>query len=123
MKALHEDIQSRSGIFRGQVHADGEHRIGAFERLPDHALVAYVSLPRNYFLTVWLHDQRMVIPLFLGYVLLVLLGGRMMARREARHIDRLLDQARRDPMTGLPNRLAALELLQRELARAERRGG
>lgn len=109
-----------SGLFRGRTSADGVLRMGAFTRLQYAPLTAYVSVPQSLLWERWWSHNYGVFLGFLGY--LGAFGGlaHWVARREKEHSQELLSQARRDPLTELPNRFAAEELLNHEIARARR---
>ncbi len=108
--------QARSGDYEGVVGADGRHRIGEYVSLPDFPIVAYASAPWH---LVILHWWSGVSP-FLGLGLLSLAGfvglTRMQVTRERRHAMELADRARRNVLTGLPNRFALMEWLDERLA-------
>lgn len=120
-EAMRREGGEAQGVFEGRASADAPYMFGAYTRMEKHALVAYVAMPRAAFWKKWLHHHGYAFPLFLGYLLFLVVGARLMVRYERRHIDTLLGQARRDPLTGLPNRLAAAEWLQQEIALARRK--
>jgi len=121
VEAMRRDGGASQGAFEGRAGADSSSMFGAYTRMERHALVAYVAMPRAVFWLKWLRHHGYVLPLFLGYLLFLVVGARLMIRHQRRHIDALLEQARRDPLTGLPNRFAAGEWLQQELAHARRK--
>ncbi|MEJ2479803.1 MAG: EAL domain-containing protein [Acidihalobacter sp.] len=113
---LKTDPTTRSGAFDGVVGADGQHRIGEYVRLSDFPVVAYASAPWRLVIWQWWNG---VSP-FLGLGLLSLAGfvglTRMQVLRERRHASELADRARRNVLTGLPNRFALMEWLNERLA-------
>ncbi len=104
----------KSGFFSGTSFWQGSRgeRIGAFTRLSNVNMYAYVSVPADYvWQRWWLHNEPVLIVslLFLGIV------GFMAYRitlRERYHRGELIDQSRRDALTGLPNRAAVEDAIQ-----------
>ncbi|MEJ2654965.1 MAG: EAL domain-containing protein [Acidihalobacter sp.] len=115
-KILRTDPRKRSGAYEGVVDVDGRHRIGEYVRLSNFPLAAYASVPWTLMILRWWSS---VSP-FLGLGLLSLIGfvslTRMQVVRERRHAMELAERARRNPLTGLPNRFALMEWLDERLA-------
>ena len=99
-----------SGMSYWQEHAGK--RLGVFTALSKAKMYAYVSVPADYVWRLWWrHNQPVIIVslLFLG------LFGFMAYRitlREQSHRWELIDQSRRDALTGLPNRSAVEDAIQ-----------
>ena len=104
----------QSGFYSGKSLWPGQQseRMGMFTHLARSKLYAYVSFPANYvWQRWWRHNQPVIIVslLFLG------LFGFMAYRitlREQSHRGELIDQSRRDALTGLPNRAAVEQTIQ-----------
>ena len=113
MIRLHPELKTGyfSGMSNWQEHS-GE-RIGVFTALSKAKMYAYVSVPADYVWRLWWrHNQPVIIVslLFLG------LFGFMAYRitlREQSHRGELIDQSRRDALTGLPNRSAVEDAIQK----------
>ena len=113
MIRLHPELKTGyfSGMSNWQEHY-GE-RIGVFTALSKAKMYAYVSVPADYVWRLWWrHNQPVIIVslLFLG------LFGFMAYRitlREQSHRGELIDQSRRDALTGLPNRSAVEDAIQK----------
>ena len=114
----------QSGFFRGSsplVAADGD-RVGAFTRLSGQKMVAYVSVPATHVLMLWWQHNTAVLLSFLLFFAIFGVIAYRVAVRERVHSQELLDQARRDALTGLPNRAAAEELLSATIRLAKLAG-
>lgn len=113
---LNADAHTPSGTFEGRSSVDGGHRIGEYVRLSDFPVAAYASVPWSLVIWRWWNG---VSP-FLGLGLLSLAGfvglTRMQVVRERRHAGELAERARRNLLTGLPNRFALMEWLDERLA-------
>lgn len=104
----------RAGFFSGMSRWPGSQggRFGAITRLSEAKMYAYVSVPSDYvWRRWWLHNQPVMI---VSLVFLVLFGftAYRITLRERCHRGELIDQSRRDALTGLPNRAAAEEAMQ-----------
>ncbi|MFZ5658402.1 MAG: putative bifunctional diguanylate cyclase/phosphodiesterase [Pseudomonadota bacterium] len=108
------------GFYEGRVQSDGTERLGAYVRFPQQRLTAYVSVPKSLLWSRWWEHNALVLMGFFTYFSVFLGIARFVAQREEDHSRTLLAQARRDPLTELPNRLAAEEQLAHEVARARR---
>jgi len=104
----------RSGVFGGVSPwsaKDGK-RIGAFTRLEHADMYAYISVPESFIMQQWWrHNWLIIICLVIG-VMVFAIGARRVALREQLHSKKLLDLAKQDVLTGLPNRAAIDELVQ-----------
>lgn len=104
----------KTGVFGGispWAVQDGQ-RIGAFTKLPNSNMYAYISSPASYVAQQWWRHNA---PIFLSFVFCLALfsaGAYRVSRREQLHSQELLNQARRDALTGLPNRAAINEILR-----------
>lgn len=114
----------RSGFFNAASPWTGteSQRVGSFTRLPTASMYAYVSAPASY---LWDRWWRQNVPVLLSFFLLIAVFGGVISRvalRERVHNLELLNQARRDNLTDLPNRAAAEEILKSatNVARAAR---
>lgn len=120
MQALERHPQRLTGAYRGRVQSDWSRRIGRYARVPGFPMVLYISVPES---EVWALWWRGSVPfLVLG---LLGLGGyvglsRVLLRRERAHLHALAAGERHDPLTGLPNLLAAREWLERRLGEGAR---
>lgn len=116
MKQLRARPNEKVGGYTGQVQSDFTYRFGRFVRLRRFPLVAYISVPSR---SVWLGWVESTAP-FLGLGIFGLVGyvglSSLFLRRERRHLGELANRARREPVTGLPNRLAVQEWLEATLA-------
>ena len=87
-------------------------RIGAFTKLPGSNMYAYISAPASYVVQQWWRHNAPILLSFLFCLALFSAGAYRVARREQSHSQELLNQARRDALTGLPNRAAINEILR-----------
>ncbi|WP_189836651.1 EAL domain-containing protein [Sulfuriferula sp. AH1] len=109
-----------TGTYQGISAIDGVDRLGAYVHLPNANMSAFVSVPRRLVLARWWEHNYPVLLSFIGYlIVLVVIAYRLMLR-EQQHTGELLAQSRKDPLTGLPNRIAADEALESEISRARR---
>lgn len=90
---------------------DGQ-RIGAYTKLPSHDMYAYISSPASYVALQWWRHNAPVLLSFLFCLALFTLGAYRVSGREQTHSQELVNQARRDALTGLPNRAAIDEILR-----------
>lgn len=89
-----------------------EDSIGAFTRLNGFDMYAYVVVPGDY---IWQRWWRQNAPGFFAFGLFLIIFSVIaywVTQRERGHSLELINQARHDPLTGLPNRLAAEETLE-----------
>ena len=111
-----------AGNFRGVSSIDTMQRLGAYARLPDVNMVAFVSVPESLVLKRWWQHNYAGLLSLIFYLILISLVTFVLRRREKTHTQELIDQSRRDALTGLPNRLAIGELINLEVSRARRNG-
>ena len=91
-------------------------RIGAFSRLTDMDLYAYVSAPASTIVDRWWrHNAPILISFLVFFGLFVVIAYRV-TRRERMHSNELLEQAQRDALTGLPNRGCLNSVLEANIA-------
>ena len=112
-KMVQSHPEIREGYFSGSSSwAAGDlNRVGALTKLPNSEMYAYVSVPAAYLLSRWWEHNA---PIFLSFgvflVLFVVIAYRV-TKREDHHSKELIDQARRDVLTGLPNRASLSSIL------------
>lgn len=121
---LKQQPHLKQGVFSGFSSwvPTQKQRIGAFKRLNRLPLYAYVSVPASYLVERWWRNNAVTLGAFLVY-----LGGfayvaRRVARHERIHSSELHTQARTDSLTGIPNRTAGEERLDRWLRSARESG-
>jgi diguanylate cyclase (GGDEF)-like protein len=103
-----------SGFVRGQsfwLDSKGP-RVAAFTRLARGDMFAYVSVPWAYVWQQWWSHNAAVLLISLLFLATASTVAYRIWRREKLHRQELLSQARRDALTGLPNRAAAEEMMQ-----------
>ena len=106
------------GFFSGNSLwvAEDKQRIGAFTKLPDMDLYAYVSVPASYVTDRWWrHNAPILISFLVFFGIFVAIAYRV-TRRERFHSSELLEQAHRDALTGLPNRGCLNGILEANIA-------
>ncbi len=111
----------KTGVFGGVSPwspQDGQ-RIGAFTRLPTSNMYAYISSPASFVAQQWWRHNAPVLLSFVFCLGLFSAGAYRVSMREQSHSLELVNQARRDALTGLPNRAAIDEIL-RDAIRASR---
>jgi len=104
----------KTGVFGGisPWSAQDGQRIGAFTKLPGSNMYAYISAPASYVAQQWWRHNAPILVSFLFCLGLFSAGAYRVSRREQSHSLELLHQARRDALTGLPNRAAINEVLR-----------
>lgn len=90
---------------------DGQ-RIGAYTQLPSQDMYAYISSPYSYVAQQWWRHNAPVLLSFVFCLALFTVGAYRVSGREQTHSQELVNQARRDALTGLPNRAAIDEILR-----------
>jgi diguanylate cyclase (GGDEF)-like protein len=113
VRMIREHPGIQSGDFRGispLVVADGP-RVGAFTRLRTQPMYCYVSVPETSIRVLWWQHNAAVLLSFLLFFAIFGLIAYRVSGQERLHSLELFSQARRDALTGLPNRAAAEELL------------
>lgn len=93
-------------------------RIGAFTKLSHSNMYAYISAPASYVTQQWWRHNGPILLSFLFCLALFSAGAYRVSRREQSHSQELLNQARRDALTGLPNRAAINEILRETIISA-----
>lgn len=89
----------------GSTWVAGEkQRIGAFTKLSDMGLYAYVSAPASYVTSRWWRHNAPIFVSFLVFFGLFVVIAYRVTKRERLHSRELVEQAQRDALTGLPNR-------------------
>lgn len=120
LKIVQEQPNVMEGYFSGSSPwTDGESsRIGAFTKLPNRDLYAYVSVPASYLLKRWWqYNAPIFISFTIFFILFVIIVYRM-AKREGYFSDELSNQAKRDVLTGLPNRSCLNNILEANIISA-----
>lgn len=110
---IQSNQELKSGFFRGTstLAVEGGRRVGAFTRLPGQRMSAYVSVPATHVRVLWWQHNAAVLLSFLLFFAIIGVIAYRVSARERLHSREMLAQARRDTLTGLPNRAAAEELL------------
>lgn len=90
---------------------DGQ-RIGAYTQLASANMYAYISSPASYVAQQWWRHNAPVMLSFIFCLALFTVGAYRVSGREQSHSQELVKQARRDALTGLPNRAAIDEILR-----------
>lgn len=126
--ALKKYPDLRQGYYDGLVTVGHTYRFGAFVRLDQYPLTAFVSVPRDQWLAAWWRKQIQFPVIFLiialsfslvSYRRILFLDHRWGEQRQA--FERALTtQATHDVLTGLPNRDGLRLVFDQALARAER---
>jgi diguanylate cyclase (GGDEF)-like protein len=115
-------IKANPGIHGGHFSgsspwvAGDKQRIGAFAKLSGLGLYAYVSVPASYVTTRWWrHNAPIFISFLVFFGIFVAIAYRV-TKRERFHSNELIEQARRDALTGLPNRGCLTGILEANIA-------
>ena len=118
---LQKDPQLREGTFSGYSAwiPTEKQRIGAFKRLSHLPLYAYVSIPASHVFERWWRNNAVSLGVFLVYLGVFAYVARRISRRERIHSSELHAQARADGLTGIPNRTAGEEQLDRHIQAAK----
>ncbi len=96
----------REGYFKGAsswVEGDNN-RIGYFSKLAKFDMYAYVSVPASFLRQRWWQNNGPVLISFVFFFAVFVVIAYRVSKREGLHSRELLDMARRDVLTGLPNR-------------------
>jgi diguanylate cyclase (GGDEF)-like protein len=113
-QAVRANPEIKSGFL--QSHAfwvdSNDPQVGAFTRLARGDMLAYVSAPWDYVWQRWWAHNAAVLLVCLLFLLTSSAVAYRIWRREKLHRQELVAQARRDALTGLPNRAAAEEMMQ-----------
>jgi len=108
----------KTGVFGGVspwAPQDGP-RVGALTKLPTAKMYAYISAPSSYVIQQWWRHNAPILLIFIFSLAIFMAGAYRVSRREHSHSQELLNQARLDKLTGLPNRAASNEILQETLS-------
>jgi len=113
-RAIKANPNIQSDTVRGTSYwMDGKgQRVAAFARLKRGDMYAYVSVPWRFVWQQWWMHNAAVMLLSLLFLLVSSLVAYRVWAREKLHRQELVSQARRDLLTGLPNRAAAEEMMQ-----------
>jgi diguanylate cyclase (GGDEF)-like protein len=118
-------LQSQSGTFDSVSPIDGVHRIISFERLDRYPLVLTVALSVDEVFAAW-EKKAFVLSLVTLVLCFAVVGLTFLFQRELKRRTRAETKLRRiartDDLTGLPNRRAFRETLDREWRQAIRSG-
>lgn len=79
-------------------------RIGAYTKLPQTDMYAYVSVPAAYLVDRWWRDNAPILFSFMLFFGAFVVIAYRVTKRERSHSRELVEQAERDALTGLPNR-------------------
>lgn len=113
-KTIAANPDAKTGTF-GSVapwSLQGGQRIGAYTKLASQDMYAYISTPASYVAQQWWRHNAPVLLSFIFCLALFTLGAYRVSGREQTHSQELVNQARRDALTGLPNRAAIDEILR-----------
>ena len=113
-KIIVENPGIKGGVFGGVSpwSVDAGPRIGAFTKLSGSNMYAYISAPVSYVAQQWWRHNAPILLSFIFCLTFFSAGAYRVARREQLHSQELLNLARRDALTGLPNRAAINEMLR-----------
>ena len=113
-QAVRKNPGIQSGYSEGESYwTDSKgSRVGGFTRLARADMYAYVSAPWSYVWQQWWIHNAAVLILSMLFLLATAAGAHRIWIREKTHRHELISQARRDALTGLPNRAAAEEMIQ-----------
>ncbi len=115
---LTQAIRISPGLRAGHIRGDSywgnlnAQRLAAFTRIEHGNLFAYVSAPWIHVWQQWWAHNAAVLLISLVFLLASSVVAQRIWRREKLHSEELVSQARRDALTGLPNRAAAEEMMQ-----------
>lgn len=103
--ALYQDTRvAPDGVYEGLVAADGVYRLGAYQRLAQHPLYVFMSLPRTNLIQTWW--QMVQLPVYILFVMLLASASSyvLVARRYIRRM-RVIEDRMRDAAaaTNLPS--------------------
>jgi diguanylate cyclase (GGDEF)-like protein len=113
-QAVRANPQIKSGFVQSDsLRVDSnDPQVGAFTRLARGDMLAYVSAPWDYVWQRWWAHNAPVLLVSMLFLLASSAVAYRIWRREKLHRQELISQARRDALTGLPNRAAAEEMMQ-----------
>lgn len=117
-------IRAQPGIQEGYFSGsspwvEGElQRVGAFNKLSNLEMYAYLSVPAGYVVQRWWQHNLPVLISFVAFFGLFVAIAYRVTKREGLHSRELIDQARRDVLTGLPNRACLNNILESNISSA-----
>lgn len=109
-----------AGAYEGLSYEGAEQRIGAYSHLTNTNMSAFVSVPKSLIMIRWWEHNYPILLSFLVYLGFISAITFKLAIMERQHTHDLLAQSRKDPLTGLPNRISIDEIIAREIARNRR---
>jgi diguanylate cyclase (GGDEF)-like protein len=112
-EVVRADPGVQSGFTRGMSYWKGGEgqRVVAFTRLARGDMYAYVSAPWSYIWRQWWSHNAPVLLLSVLFLAASSIAAYRIRMHEKSHREALIAQARRDGLTGLPNRAAAEEMM------------
>ncbi|HQS57598.1 MAG: hypothetical protein B7Y56_09005 [Gallionellales bacterium 35-53-114] len=119
-RMIKEHPDMREGTFSGAsswMEGD-EQRLGAYSRLPVLDMYAYISVPKSYLVQRWWNHNAPILFSFMFFFGIFVAIAYRVTKREGLHSHELLDQARRDALTGLPNRASLHNVLASNISSA-----
>lgn len=119
-RMIKEHPEMREGTFSGASSwIEGEEqRLGAYSRLPVLDMYAYISVPKSYLVQRWWNHNAPILFSFMFFFGIFVAIAYRVTKREGLHSRELLDQARRDALTGLPNRASLHNVLASNISSA-----
>lgn len=109
-----------AGAYEGKSSIDDSVRLGAYSHLPNANMAAFVSVPKKLILIGWWEHNYPILLSFLIYLGVISAIAFKLTVMERQHTQDLIAQSRKDPLTGLANRIAIDEILTREISRDRR---
>ncbi len=119
-RTINANVGKIAGNFEDKDGASNSAWVGAYTRLPNADMAAYVAVPKGLLLSRWWANNYPILLSFLVYLGVIVIIAYRLACRERQHTRELLAESRKDLLTGLPNRIAADELIAMEIARLRR---
>ena len=120
MQAIRSNPDMISGVYERKSAMGNSLRVGAYAHLANANMAAFVSVPKKLVMLRWWESNYPILLSFLVYLGAISAIAFKLTGMERQHTNDLLAQSRQDPLTGLPNRIAADEMLAREIARNRR---
>jgi diguanylate cyclase (GGDEF)-like protein len=119
-RMIREKPGIREGYFSGAsswVLGDAQ-RIGAFTKLANLDMYAYISVPASYLVQRWWQHNAPILLSFVVFFFLFVAIAYRVTKREGLHSRELIEQAQRDVLTGLPNRASLNNILNANISSA-----